>query len=270
MPRIEPADKTLKELSGFHLWHAPMSSCSQRVRITLEETGQDYESHVVNLEKDEHAAAAYQAIHPKGLVPAFVDNGDLFIESIDIIQHIAGKGSDLTKVDAPALLDMDDAAQIDLKLLTFEFLFRANPPPPPEAVEAFQAGHQNEWLRQFRLDFAKGFDRERLDDAVTRTHAGFKTLNDHLSDGRTFLSGSNFSLTDIAWMPNMHRFALMDWPFERLPPLSAWFERIKTRPSYQKGLLNWQDGTAATKFVEYTQMRRQAGTDIRNFGDLKL
>ena len=72
MPKIEPEDQTLKTLSGLHLWHAPMSSCSQRVRIALAETGQDYVNHPIDLEKDEHATAAYQAIHPKGLVPVHV------------------------------------------------------------------------------------------------------------------------------------------------------------------------------------------------------
>ena len=129
MPHIEPKDQTLKTLEGLHLWHAPMSSCSQRVRLVLAETGRDWESHPVDLEKDEHATPEYQAIHPKGLVPAFVDNGDLIIESIDIIQHVAGEGSALAATDAPELLQLADAAQVDLKLLTFEFLFRAAPPP---------------------------------------------------------------------------------------------------------------------------------------------
>ncbi|MBL6622685.1 MAG: glutathione S-transferase family protein, partial [Alphaproteobacteria bacterium] len=39
MPQIEPQDETLKSLTGLHLWHASMSSCSQRCRIVLAETG---------------------------------------------------------------------------------------------------------------------------------------------------------------------------------------------------------------------------------------
>ena len=72
MPKIEPEDQTLKTLSGLHLWHAPMSSCSQRVRIALAETGQDYVSHPIDLERDEPATSAYQAMHSKELVPVHV------------------------------------------------------------------------------------------------------------------------------------------------------------------------------------------------------
>ncbi|TCS58930.1 hypothetical protein EDD52_1243 [Primorskyibacter sedentarius] len=49
MPRIEPQDASLKDLSGLHLWHAPMSSCSKRVRIVIAEIGHEFESHLINL-----------------------------------------------------------------------------------------------------------------------------------------------------------------------------------------------------------------------------
>ena len=268
MPEIEPKDLSLKALSGLHLWHAPMSSCSQRVRIVLAESGQSFESHLIDLEKDAHASAAYQAIHPKGLVPALVDDGHLFIESIDIIRHVAGDATELGKTASPELLQMADEAQIDLKLLTFEFLFRAGPLPPKEKADAFQVAHNNEWLKQFRKDFAAGFDPARIDAAVNRTDAGFKALNDLLLDGRSYLSGDVFTLSDIAWMPNVHRFSLMGWPFERTPHLQAWFDCVSQRPSYNSALLVWQNENTAGALSAYTAQRRAEGTDIRAFGDL--
>ena len=265
MPEIEPIDQTLKSLKGIHLWHAPMSSCSQRVRITLAEVGRHFESHLIDLEKDEHATPEYQRIHPKGLVPALVDDGRLFIESIDIIGHVAGTESPLAQVGSEELLAMADAAQLDLKLLTFEFLFRAGPPPPPKAAAAFQKSHRNDWLRQFRIDFANGFEKERLNDAIARTDDGFRHIDGLLADGRTYLEGPNFTLSDVAWMPNVHRFKLMGWPFERTPHLQAWFERITERPSYRRALLDWQPEHVAESFEEYTSRRQAEGTDVRSF-----
>ncbi len=268
MPEIEPKDTSLKSLEGIHLWHAPMSSCSQRVRIALAETGKPFVSHVIDLERNEHATKEYQAIHPKGLVPALVEDGHLFIESVDIIRQVAGDDSPLAKGASPALLKTADEAQLDLKLLSFEFLFRSRPPPGPEDAEAFQRSHQNDWLKQFRLDFAKGFDPKRLDAAVRRTDEGFRHLEDLLSDGRRFLGGEEFSLSDVAWMPNFHRFNLMGWPFERTPSLKVWFERVSARPSYQEALLSWQPAAVPGAFAEYTLQRRSAGTDIRAFNRL--
>ena len=268
MPEIEPADQSLKSLRGRHLWHAPMSSCSQRVRIVLNETGQDYESHLLDLQKDEHATPQYQAIHPKGLVPAYVDDGKLFIESVDIIQEVAGSDHELYQQADPELLKMADEAQIDLKLLSFEFLFRFAGPSTQEQSDAFQAAHQNEFLKQFKLDFAKGFERERIDAAVNRTEAGFRYLDKLLSDGRLYLSGNRFSLSDVAWMPNFHRFQLIEWPFERTPNLQAWFDRIVERESYQVGLVDWQPPPLRAAFAEYVAKRRAEGTDITQFGVL--
>ena len=265
MPEIEPINQTLKSLKGIHLWHAPMSSCSQRVRITLAEVGRHFESHLIDLEKDEHATPEYQRIHPKGLVPALVDDGRLFIESIDIIGRVASAESPLAQVGSDRLLAMADAAQLDLKLLTFEFLFRIGPPPPSETAAAFQKSHQNEWLRQFRVDFANGFGKDRLNDAIARTDRGFRHLNKLLSDGRTYLEGSNFTLSDIAWMPNVHRFQLMGWPFERTSHLRAWFERIAERPSYRQALLDWQPAPVAKAFEEYAKRRQAEGTGVRSF-----
>lgn len=265
MPEIEPSDQSLKALKGLHLWHAPMSSCSQRVRITLAECGRNYESHLIQLEKDEHATPEYQRIHPKGVVPALVEDGRLYIESIDIIGQVAGAGSPLAQISSPTLLALADEAQLDLKLLTFEFLFRAGPPPDPKAVEAFRKGHQNAWLQQFRVDFAKGFEPSRINDAIARTDAGFQRLEAVLSDGRTFLEGEKFTLSDIAWMPNVHRFGLMDWPFERTPHLQGWFSRVAARPSYHEALLDWQNAGAMANFAAYTKRRQSEGTEIASF-----
>jgi glutathione S-transferase len=264
MPQIEPQNEMLKSLKGLHLWHASMSSCSQRCRIVLAETEQDYESHLVDLAKGEHATPEYQRIHPKGLVPAFVDNGSLYIESIDIIQQIAGPDSPLLLAASGDLLLRADDAQIDLKTLSHEFLFRAHSPISAEDAEAFDKAHQNDWLRQFRRDFANGFDPDRLNQAAARTDAGFHYLDAQLADGRDWLDGDVFSLSDVAWMPNVHRFNLMDWPFENTPYLASWFERIKARPSYKKGLLNWQAESVASLFTTYTQTRQAQKTHIRS------
>jgi len=265
MPQIEPKDLALKSLKGTHLWHAPMSSCSQRVRIVLAETNRGFESHIVNLKKDEHASAAYQAIHPKGLVPAMVEDGQLFIESIDIIQQIAGEQSQLANAASPELLTMADEAQLDLKLLTFEFLFRADPAPSKSDAEAFQSAHSNDWLKQFRIDFTNGFDTERIARAVLATQRGLQHLDQVLSDDREFLGGEIFSLSDIAWMPNVHRFNLMSWPYDRTPYLQRWFERVSSRPSYKSALLDWQKEGVADVYSDYTRKRSAEGTCVRRY-----
>lgn len=265
MPEIEPKDKSLKELSGIHLWHAPMSSCSQRVRLVLSETQKTFISHLVNLEKDEHSSASYQNIHPNGLVPALVNDGRLFIESVDIIQYLSRENVNFFDESYKDLLRDADASQMDLKLLTFEFLFRGAPPPSKEVFEKFQKSHNNDWLKKFRIDFSKGFERQRIKDAVIRTAKAFNKLEMCLSDGRMYLSGNNFSLSDIAWIPNFHRFNLMKWSFEETPNLKRWFASVSQRLSYNEAILEWQPKELIGMLDEYTMNRISSGTNITSF-----
>jgi glutathione S-transferase len=248
MPILPSDNSALSELQGRHLWHAGLSSCSQRVRIALAEKKLDYVSHEIDLHAGENASAEYQEIHPKGLVPAMVIDGDLVIDSVDIINEIDRRYEEpllrpegkkhLKKMDA--LLSRADAAQSSLKLLTFEFLFSAAPPVSKERLEAFQQNHKNEALKQFHRDVAIGLSRKRISEAVDCSHRDFMHLDLVLSDGRQFLAGDEFSLADVAWMPNIHRFTLIKWPFDTYENLRGWFERVRERSSYKIGLTDWE------------------------------
>lgn len=277
MPIIEPGDPSLKDLNGLHLWHGDLSSCSQRVRITLAEKGLDWQSHIIEIPKMEHATPEYQAIHPKGLVPAFVDNGTLLIESCDIIQYLDDIYPDppLHPTDAtaqaalPEWLEQADSAQGDLKLLSHEFLFRDRRAMTPEELETFCASHQNQGLVTFMREYqsADMFDHEKLDAAVNRTDDGFRRLDAAVAN-QDWILGDALTLADIAWMPNIHRMDLMGWPFDRYQHLPAWFARVKARPSYQQGLVDWEPKPARGTFADYSRRRAEANTHVSNFGAL--
>ena len=81
-------EKNFPEFQGLHLWHAPMSSCSQRVRIALCIKKLSWISHPIKLDRGDHAKAEYLAINPKGLVPSLINDGEVITESIDILNYI--------------------------------------------------------------------------------------------------------------------------------------------------------------------------------------
>lgn len=277
MPIIEPGDQTLKDLKGLHLWHGDLSSCSQRVRITLVEKGLDWVSHPIDIPKMEHATPEYQAIHPKGLVPAFVDNGTLLIESGDIIQYLDDThpepslqpSDESQRAEAVKWIKAADEAQDDLKLLSHEFLFRDRRSMSPEEVEKFCTSHKNEKLVSFMREYqsADMFDREKIDAAVNRTDAGFRAIDEAVAD-RDWILSDVLTLADIAWMPNVHRMALMDWPLENYPAMMDWFERVKARPSYQTALADFEPAPVRAAFKDYSERRAGAGSHVSAFGVL--
>ena len=133
------------------------------VRMVLAEKKLPWQSHVIDLAKMEHATPEYQSINPNGLVPTLIHDGRTYIESIDIIQYLdeLAAAPSLSPVDPKEQTDCRsltvcaDGAQVALKTLTHEFLFRGSGRylgeeeseeichRPPQRV----AGRLQTWLR---------------------------------------------------------------------------------------------------------------------------
>lgn len=64
------------------------SSASYRVRIALNLKGLDYRTMPVHLVRGEHHASDYLAVNPAGLVPALAEGGQVFTQSLAIIEYL--------------------------------------------------------------------------------------------------------------------------------------------------------------------------------------
>lgn len=64
------------------------SSAAFRVRIALNLKGLDYDQASVHLRKNEQQKADYLALQPQGLVPALEEDGEVFIQSLAIIEYL--------------------------------------------------------------------------------------------------------------------------------------------------------------------------------------
>ena len=113
MPKVEPENDAVRALTGFHLYHAGWSNCSMRVRMVLEEKGQEWTSHHLDIRKGEHISAEYFGIHPKGLVPALVHDGEVWIESNDIIEYL---DEERIKPGEVQLFGLHRKAEIELEI----------------------------------------------------------------------------------------------------------------------------------------------------------
>ncbi len=278
MPVRIPGKPELRALKGLHLWHTGLSTCSQRCRIVMAELGQDFESHIVNLTEGENATEWYQAIHPGGVAPALGHDGKIIIESIDIISYLEQAFSPGSlQPETPEqvalmkeLMALSNTHQYKLKTLTFEFLFRVGKQMTEEQAAFFQKNQRNESLRKFHREYREGsFNKAVIDEAVDFTHDTFIYLNDLLSDGRTYLLGEKFTLADISWMPNFHRFELLGWSFELYPALNEWFKQVSTRASYQKGLKDWEPTEMLEAARPKMAAREAAGDGMMTYGSKK-
>ncbi|AXQ27724.1 glutathione S-transferase family protein [Solimonas sp. K1W22B-7] len=271
MVQLISSDAAVAGMRGLHLFHHGMSSCSQRVRIVLEEKQAGWHSHIVDLAKDENVTPEYLAINPKGLVPALVHDGIVHIESMDIIAYLNRElpGPDLGSGD-PGLqewISRCDSIQPAIKTASFEFLFK-----PKQKKSERQLAHyerlaaSNPGLLAFHRAFstAEGLHRSKISGAVEELVTAVSTLDAHLN-GREWMVGDRFGMADVVWMVNAHRLALMGFPVESFASYADWSRRVAQRDSYRQGLVRWEPAVLRYFWRLYTRYRHSSGSGFRSY-----
>ncbi|MEM9724315.1 MAG: glutathione S-transferase N-terminal domain-containing protein [Pseudomonadota bacterium] len=91
MVKLSDDDVQTKEVldwRGLNLFHFSHSTCSQKLRIFLKLKGLDWTSHHLDLARKKHHTAWYMGVNPRGLAPTLVHDGQVIIESNDILAHL--------------------------------------------------------------------------------------------------------------------------------------------------------------------------------------
>ena len=256
MVQLVDADIKTREVLGWqgvHLFHFFLSSCSQKLRIFLNLKEIAWQSHPVDLSKNENLTPWFLGINPRGLVPVLVHDGAVHIESNDIIAYLDRTFPEHKLIPAghedevAALLKHEDELHMDLRGLSFRFVFA--PPAPPKSKEdlaryasagsATVQGKDDHAALNAQIDFWKAFADHGYSDADARRSAGtFRRAFDELDErlaGRPYLLGDKLTVVDIAWFIYVNRLMLAGYPLERLHPrLAAWFADLTARPDFAK------------------------------------
>ncbi len=255
MVQLVDSDIKTREVLGWkgvHLLHASGSSCSQKLRIFLNVKGIKWESHLVDLHANENFRPWFLGINPRGLVPVLVHEGAVHIESNDIITYLentfptpklipAGFENEVAK-----LLKHEDDLHMDLRTLSFRFVF--NPPGPPKPAEALQSYAANgsgtvqgvkDPDKAAQIEFWERATKEGFTDARARASAqkfrvAFDQLDQRLAKS-PYLLGDAQSVLDIAWFIYANRLSLGGYPIARLHPrVGAWMEKLAARPEFAR------------------------------------
>ncbi len=246
---VIPANESVLEHDGLHLYHSGVSNCSMRVRITLEEKGLPWTSHHLDILRKEHITPEYFGINPNGLVPTLVHDGKVIIESDDIIEYLdlTFPQPPLRPPEGPERQKMNSwlrrATAIHLKAVKthiYEKRIRNHMSQSDEEKEQYEKLQNNESLLEFhRKSSSDGFTQHELDAAKATLDECFADLNKEL-EMREWLAGQSFSLADIAWVPlHFTLHVLADYSFDSFSNLAAWGQRIEMRPSFKRAVLDW-------------------------------
>jgi glutathione S-transferase len=187
------------------------------VRLALEEKGVEYQLIPVDIFAEEERTPEYLAKHPFAKIPAFEHDGFSLYEASAITRYIDAAFPGLPLLPAEPKV----RARID-QLISVCDSYVYQPLVWDVYVERFEKQKRNEKSDEERIAYGQIKARISL-SAITR-----------LMNGKAWLAGDNVTLADLHLAPMMD-FFLMTEEGRRLmgifPALSAWWERMKVRPS---------------------------------------
>jgi glutathione S-transferase len=177
------------------LYDADRCPYCARVRIVLAEKRIGHETVVVDL--DDRPAWIYEK-NPLGRVPVLEEDAFVLPESAVINEYLE------ERYPEPALWPADPAERAHGRLLVERFDSLSRP------YYAVRRGDEDA--------------RDRLDEQLASL--------DEVLAGREYLTGREFGLADIAYLPWILRAeSNLGVDLERFPELAEWVERVSERPS---------------------------------------
>jgi glutathione S-transferase len=276
--------KEVLDWKGLHLFHFMSSSCSQKTRICLNLKNIDWESHHLNLDAGDNYSEFYLGINPRGLVPTLVHDGEVHIESNDILILLDERFPEVKLIppgmedQMAELLHHENELHLDVRTITFRFTQpRGKEPRSIETLKNYKergSGRvrgERDAHKDIEIDFWKTAASTGITDDAVRVSAGkFKaTLNDLNArlQNSNYLLGDDLSVLDIAWVIYVNRLVRCGYPLERLHPLvHEWFWALRKRPEFDREL---QVPPDVQKAVDRNhELQRKTGTTLEQVAGL--
>jgi len=249
--QLDDAQVTNEEVrnwQGVHLLHFDASSCSQQVRILLNEKNIAWESHHVDLWKRQHVTPWFLSINPRGAVPVLVHNGVVHVESNDILEQVdklpSARASFFPKyADTRATVKEELAFQSSLRLgtraLTAKFMApQAMYLKNRQVLDAYRKNGAPDLSRDMEIAWWQstadnGLSLEALIESFAAHRDALRKLEDRLQD-REWLYGDRISVLDIAWFTTIHRLKVLGYDLSRHPYLLSYYRRLLLRPAFRE------------------------------------
>lgn len=244
--------KDILEWKGIHLLHAAMSSCSQKTRIFLNLKGIDWVSHLIDIGAGENHQPWFLGITSRGLVPVLVDDGDVHIESNDILLYLENKFQQpsLLPKDADTVakkwLHLEDAMHMDLRALTFRYVIPkkhsyVKNPNSLKRLASRQSTLGGEVDKQKDVEIAF-WETANKNDGITDAQVKAATVKfvdvfyrlDSILQSNNYILGSSISVVDIAWFIYANRLVVAGYPLSLHPNLANWFIKLKNDDAFAR------------------------------------
>ena len=255
---------------SLKLYNFPQSTCSQKVRLTLWEKGIDFVDRPVDSTKREHLSDWYLKLNPNGVVPTLIHDGAVIIDSSVIMEYLDEVFPDrsLTPADPVARARMrkwlryfEEVPTPAVRVPSFnQYLSKRFDKLSQEQFDTFVDKHpiRKQFYKKMRKEH--GFDERESDSAIDRLRQTIERMEQGLEkSGGPWLMGEDLTLADYAIVPTIDR--MRDLGLEELWAdhlrVSAWFERVRKRPAYEK---TYYQGTRLSEIYDGASYGTAANT----------
>lgn len=229
----------------LELYHNNMSVCAQKVRLVLREKGLEATEHHLNLRKGDQLTPDYLKLNPNGVVPTLIHDGRPVIESTLIAEYLdeAFPEPSLRPADLVLRAEMRRWASLPdqglhaacgtvSQCIAFRHQYLALPPDILADNLAKIPDPARRERKQLSIDL--GMDAPQAPDAVRLYDKVLGRMETALADGRSWLTGDQYTLADVAMTPYVVRLdhLRLSWMWGARPGVAAWLERLQARPNF--------------------------------------
>lgn len=232
------------------LYNAPISTCSQKVRMVLAEKGLDWEDKRLQFATRDHLTPEYLKLNPNGVVPTLVHNGHAIIDSSVINEYL-----DDVFPERP----LRPKNPVELAHMRAWRQYIDEVPTPSIRYPSFNAFFVPRWRGMSREqfeDFARtmplrrdfylkmgpeGFPKQEIDAALQRLRDTLERM-EHALEKALWLAHDDFTLADVSIMPSVVRMEdlALEHLWQDLPKVSDWYRRLKARTAFA---MTYYEGT---------------------------
>jgi len=197
------------------LYFHPLSCYCQKVLVALYENGTPFTPKLVDL-GDPGERADFLKLWPIGKFPLLADGARLVPESSIIIEYLAQHHP-----GSQALLTTDPIEALDVR--RFDRFFDLHVTTPMQKIVLD------------RIRPADGKDPVGVEEAREMLKRAYAVLEAEL-DGRAWAAGESFTMADCSAAPALFYAERCVSFQDGYPRLAAYFERLRTRPSFARAL----------------------------------
>jgi len=230
----------------IELYHADISTCSQKVRLCLAEKGLEWTSHPIDFAKAEHLAPSYLALNPNGVVPTLVHDGVPVIDSsviCEYLEEIAPKQGTALMPSTPYgrarvrawMRYIEEVPTAAIRVPSFNGLFLNGWRQMSDAQRARYIESTPLRKGHYRRFGTEGFAKEQVDESIERLRQTVERVDAAVAKG-PWLAGDAISIADLCVLPTIVRMSDigLEGVWADLPEFNRWYDRMKARPSFDK------------------------------------